>query len=135
MMGSMANILVVDDEPDTLGLIELTLKTAGYDVQTASGGQDALRRLREESFDLVLLDIMMPDMSGYDVLRRLMNEPSQVPPVVFLTAKAADEDRELGRSLGAAGYLVKPTTRGDLLDAVASVIRLAPHPPDASSAV
>jgi DNA-binding response OmpR family regulator len=132
-MGNKANILIVDDEPDTLGLIELTLKTAGYNVQTASGGQDALRKLRDESFDLVLLDIMMPDMSGYEVLKRLMDGPTPPPPVMFLTAKSADEDRELGRSLGAAGYLVKPTTRGDLLDAVASVIRLAPQPPDASA--
>lgn len=131
----MATILVVDDEPDTLGLIELTLKTAGYNVHTAIGGQHALRKIREESFDLVLLDIMMPDLSGYDVLKRLTNEPGPVPPVVFLTAKGGVEDREMGRDLGAAGYLIKPTTRGDLLDTVASVLRLAPRPPDASAGV
>jgi DNA-binding response OmpR family regulator len=134
-MGTKASILIVDDEPDTLGLIELTLKTAGYNVQTASGGQDALRKVRDESFDLVLLDIMMPDMSGYEVLKRLMDAPTPPPPVMFLTAKSAEQDRELGRNLGAAGYLVKPTTRGDLLDAVASVIRLTFQPPDASSGV
>jgi DNA-binding response OmpR family regulator len=131
----MATILVVDDEPDTLGLIELTLKTAGYSVHTAIGGQHALRKLREESFDLVLLDVMMPDLSGYDVLKRLASEQGPVPPVVFLTAKDGADDRELGRSLGASGYLVKPTTRGDLLDAVASVLRLAPRSPDASAEV
>jgi DNA-binding response OmpR family regulator len=125
-MGSKASILIVDDEPDTIGLIELTLRTAGYNVQSAVSGQLALRKIREESFDLVLLDIMMPDMSGYDVLKRLQAEPFPLPPVVFLTAKAAPQDRDMGRSLGAASYLVKPVTRGDLLDTVASVLRLAP---------
>ena len=134
-MASKANILVVDDEPDTLGLIELTLKTAGYNVQTAIGGQHALRKLREESFDLVLLDIMMPDLSGFDVMKRLMNEPGPIPPVVFLTAKSGQQDREMGKSVGAAGYLVKPTTRGDLLDTVATILRLAPPSSDASGAV
>jgi len=131
-MGSKASILVVDDEPDTIGLIELTLKTAGYNVQSAISGQHALRKIRDESFDLVLLDIMMPDISGYEVLRRLQSEAFKVPPVVFLSAKSSQQDRDLGRSLGAAGYLVKPTTRGVLLDTVASVLRLAAGSPDAS---
>jgi DNA-binding response OmpR family regulator len=134
-MGSKASILIVDDEPDTIGLIELTLKTAGYNVQSAISGQQALRKIRDESFDLVLLDIMMPDMSGFDVLKHLLSEPYQVPPVIFLTAKSAQQDKDAGRSLGAAGYLVKPTTRGDLLDAVASILRLAPGSIDASGGV
>ncbi|MEW6567135.1 MAG: response regulator [Chloroflexota bacterium] len=117
-MGASAKILVVDDEPDTVGLIELTLQTAGFDVQTAISGEQALRKVRDESFDLVLLDIMMPDLSGYDVLRRINQEVNPAPPVVFLTAKSRPEDQEMGESLGAAGFLVKPTTRGDLLDAV-----------------
>lgn len=117
-MAPSAKILVVDDEPDTVGLLELTLQTAGYDVQTAGSGQEALRRVRDESFDLVLLDIMMPDLSGYDVLRRIMLEVQPPPPVIFLTAKTRPEDREMGEGLGAAAFLVKPTTRGDLLDAI-----------------
>jgi DNA-binding response OmpR family regulator len=122
----MAKILVVDDEPDTLGLIELTLRTAGYQVQTASGGEEALKKIREESFNLILLDIMMPDVSGYDVMERLSREAIPYPPVVILTAKSRPEDRETGRKLGAAGFLVKPTTRGDLLDAVAVALGRAP---------
>lgn len=118
----MANILVVDDEPDTLGLIELTLQTAGYSVQTAASGEQALHRLREDTFDLVLLDIMMPDVSGFDVMRRAQAQAEHVPPVVFLTARTRKEDRETGASLGAAGFLVKPTTRGDLLDTIRQVI-------------
>ena len=121
-----ANILVVDDEPDTLGLIELTLRTAGYQVQTASGGMEALKKIREESFNLILLDIMMPDVSGYDVLERLSVEAIPFPPVVVLTAKSRPEDREAGMKRGATGFLVKPTTRGDLLDTVAVALGRAP---------
>jgi two-component system OmpR family response regulator len=83
----------------------------------------------------VLLDVMMPDLSGFDVMKRLMNEPGPIPPIVFLTAKSGQQDREMGRSVGAAGYLVKPTTRGDLLDTVATILRLAPPASDASGAV
>jgi DNA-binding response OmpR family regulator len=66
----------------------------------------------------VLLDIMMPDMSGFDVLRVLHSEQDNFPPIIFLTAKGMEEDRELGISLGAHDYLVKPATRGDLLDSI-----------------
>ncbi|MCJ7709145.1 MAG: response regulator [Anaerolineales bacterium] len=121
-----ANILVVDDEPDTLGLIELTLRTAGYHVQTASGGEEALKKIREESFNLILLDVMMPGVSGYDVMERLSVEAIPYPPVIFLTAKSRPEDREAGMKRGAVGFLVKPTTRGDLLDAVAVALGRAP---------
>jgi two-component system OmpR family response regulator len=111
-------ILVVDDEIDTLGLIELTLQTAGYDVKTAPSGEEALKQLRAGGFDAVLLDEMMPDRTGSDVLRTLREENVAVPPVIFLTAKSRPEDRAAGASLGAADYLVKPTTRGQLLDAI-----------------
>lgn len=112
------SVLIVDDEPDTLGLIELTLQTAGYQVVTAANGDQALGLLENESFDLLLLDIMMPGKTGFDVVRELRSSERQVPPIVFLTAKYQDEDREIGDSLGAAAYLKKPTTRGDLLDAI-----------------
>jgi two-component system OmpR family response regulator len=117
MIGS-ARILVVDDEPDTLGLIELTLQTAGYQVKTAANGEQALSLVRQDTYDLVLQDVMMPDLSGFDVLRILNSELPAPPAVVFLTAKNREEDRRTGKSLGAVGYLAKPTTRGQLLDAV-----------------
>jgi DNA-binding response OmpR family regulator len=115
-------ILVVDDEPDTLGLIELTLSTAGYDVRTAFDGKTALALLGQEPFDLLLLDIMMPDLSGFEVVQQLQAGSSPVPPLVFLTAKNRPEDRELGNALGARAYLVKPTTRGQLLDVIHKVL-------------
>ncbi len=111
-------ILVVDDEPDTLGLIQLTLQTAGFEVDTAANGTQAIDRATQDHYDLIVLDVMMPDLSGFEVLRRLQAGTSGLPPVVFLTAKARPEDRQAGESLGATAYLIKPTTRGQLLDIV-----------------
>lgn len=119
-------ILVVDDEPDTLGLIELTLATAGYEVRTGFDGKTALALLRQEAFDLLLLDIMMPDISGFEVVLQLQADATPLPPVIFLTAKSRPEDRERGNALGARAYLVKPTTRGQLLDAIHKVIGASP---------
>ncbi len=130
-MSGLARILVVDDEPDTLGLIELTLETAGYEVQTAPNGSQALRMLEEEYYDVVLLDVMMPDISGFDVLRTLRARSGEAPPVIFLTAKARPEDRDAGRGLGAVGYLIKPATRGQLLDMVQRALAKA-EPDDAA---
>jgi DNA-binding response OmpR family regulator len=121
-------ILVADDEPDTLGLIQLTLETAGFDVDTAANGTQALERAQGDTYDLILLDVMMPDISGYDVLRKLQADSGRVPPVVFLTAKGRPEDRRTGEDLGAAAYLIKPTTRGQLLDTVREVLDKPPRP-------
>ena len=119
---SSARILIVDDEPDTLGLIELTLQTAGFSVRTATNGDQALGLILEDTFDLLLLDIMMPGMTGFDLLQILHDRQADVPPVVFLTAKSRQEDRDKGEELGAAAFLTKPTTRGDLLDTIRSIL-------------
>ena len=110
-------VLIVDDERDTLDLIDLTLRTAGYDIHLANSGEESLEMIRSNTFDIVLLDIMMPDMSGFDVLRTLKEE-SDNHPVVFLTAKAMPEDRQEGMDLGADDFLAKPVTRGSLLDTI-----------------
>lgn len=123
-------ILVVDDEPDTLGLVELTLQTAGYEVVTAPNGDEAMKRIRQGGLDLVLLDIMMPGISGGDVLRVLREEKVPIPPVIFFTAKGQPQDKDDVRALGAAEYLVKPTTRGQLLDAI-RMVSGKPARPDA----
>jgi len=116
MTATPARILVVDDEPDTLGLVQLTLETAGYDVKAAASGGEALLLAQQHTFDAILLDIMMPDISGFDVCRRLQTTLTPVPAIVFLTAKNRPEDRETGEALGASAYLLKPITRGQLLD-------------------
>lgn len=113
-----ARILIVDDDPDTLKLMELTVKSAGHKVSLATGGEDCLSLVRAESFDLILLDIMMPDISGFDVLRELRAEDFPLPPVVILTARNRPEDQEIGIGLGAHSYLLKPITRGKLMDVI-----------------
>jgi DNA-binding response OmpR family regulator len=130
-MTDALRILVVDDEPDTLGLIKLTLQTAGYQVQTATGGREGLRLIREEPLDVVILDIMMPDVSGFDVMRELNNDPTPPPPVIFLTARSSEDAQETGMSLGVSHYLLKPITRGSLLDAINQALGTTPEP-DAS---
>jgi DNA-binding response OmpR family regulator len=115
-MPKPTRILVVDDEIDTLELIELTLRTAGYVVQTVDNGRDALKAANKDSFDVIMLDIMMPDMSGFDVLRAMRENLDSVPPFIFLTASKRSSDQETGEDLGAVSYLVKPITRGRLLD-------------------
>jgi len=125
-MNPTSRILIVDDEPDTLGLIELTLQTAGFRVQTATHGEQALRLMRNDTYDLILLDVMMPGLTGFDVVRRLREEEIPTPPIIFLTAKSSEDDIEIGEGLEAAAYLIKPTTRGQLLDAIKQALEETP---------
>lgn len=118
-------ILVVDDEPDTLGLIDLTLQTAGFDVDTALSAELALQLFRQETYDLLLLDVMMPGTSGFDLVRTMQTDPGIVPPVIFLTAKNQPEDRAEGERLGSINFLIKPTTRGQLLDAIRAALEIS----------
>jgi two-component system copper resistance phosphate regulon response regulator CusR len=117
-MSDNAHILVVDDQADTLALLELTLQTAGYSVQTASNGEEAINLLSHDSFDALVLDIMMPEINGFEVIRKLDEQNIVHPPIVFLTARVGIDDRQIGEKLGAIAYLTKPATRGQLLDAV-----------------
>ena len=121
-MADQTRILIVDDEADTVGLLELTLQPAGYLTESSFNGFQAIEKIKNEQFDLVLLDIMMPELSGFDVIRTLNEEAVPLPPVVFLTARGRTVDIETGNSLGAAGYLVKPATRGQLLDAISAAL-------------
>jgi DNA-binding response OmpR family regulator len=127
-MASSGKILVIDDEPDTVGLIELTLATAGYEVHGARSGDEGLKLALANKYDLLLVDLMMPGMSGFDLMRKLQTRGGQAAetPIVILTARSRPEDREMGERLGAVGYLVKPATRGQLLDAVRRVLREIP---------
>ena len=121
-------ILVIDDEPDTVGLLELTLKTAGFEVHGARNGDEGLRLALENKYDVLLVDLMMPGMSGFDLMRTLQEKGGAAArtPIIILTARGRPEDREMGERLGAVGYLVKPATRGQLLDAVRRVLREVP---------
>lgn len=121
------HILVIDDDVDTVNLIRLVLQRAGYRVTTATHWDEILEKLRfselnMDTIDLVILDIMMPDRSGYDVFLTIQVILHPVPPVIFLSAKYGMDDILKASDLGAAKYLTKPTTPGKLRQAVEAVL-------------
>jgi DNA-binding response OmpR family regulator len=108
-MNSGAKILVVDDESDVLMLCRVNLEYEGYDVVEAHNGQEALERVAQESPDLILLDVMMAGMDGWQVLKTLKNNPETSNiPVVMLTAKVTERDQITGLTGGASDYITKP---------------------------
>ena len=126
-------ILVVDDDPDILQFVEMNLDLEGFDAQTAESGRIALEVARERPPDLILLDVMMPELDGLTVLRRLRSSPATSSiPVVLLTAKALAEDRVRGLDLGADDYITKPFDIEELLARVKAVLRRAQQMRDLS---
>ena len=109
-------ILVVDDEPEAVELVEFNLKQAGYAVTTAADGAEALKKARSQTPDLVVLDVMLPEMDGFEICKTLRLDPATARvPIIMLTAKAAEIDRVLGLELGADDYLTKPFSPRELL--------------------
>lgn len=119
-----ARVLVVDDEPDIVALVAYHLAKAGYRVSTASTGPEALRSAAEERPALIVLDLMLPGMSGFDVLEQLraVEETSGVA-VLMLTARKEEQDRIRGLSLGADDYLTKPFSPHELVLRVGAILR------------
>lgn len=104
-----ACVLAVDDDALLLRLVELNLSKMGIKVIRAGSGKEALQKAEEEKPDLIILDIMMPQMDGYEVLRRLKeNKVTREIPVLMLTAKSSHQDRERSAEMGAADYIAKP---------------------------
>jgi DNA-binding response OmpR family regulator len=125
-METIASILVVDDNPDLLENIGLTLETAGYQVLTAEDGIDALNVLESNIVDLILADIGMPHMNGYQLYERTRQNPEWLMiPFLFLTARAMDSDIRYGKELGVDDYLTKPIEPEDLLATVNGKLRRA----------
>jgi DNA-binding response OmpR family regulator len=119
-------ILVVDDQASLLANVGLTLEAAGYRVLTATDGVQALGVLESQSVDLILADIAMPRMNGYQLFERVQQNPEWVMvPFVFLTARAMDSDIRYGKQLGVDDYLIKPIEPEDLLAAVQGRLRRA----------
>ncbi len=117
-------ILVADDEPDVLDLVALNLQRAGFDVLKADDGEQALRLAREEMPALLVLDLMMPGLSGLEVTKLLKQSPQTARiPVVMLTAKADEVDRIVGLELGADDYVTKPFSPREIVLRVQSVLR------------
>lgn len=119
----MPRILVVDDDPGILTLVSYRLSKSGFEVDTAPSGAAALQRVAEEPPALVLLDILMPGMSGLEVLEQLRaTEATARLPVIMLTAKAQESDIERGFALGATDYIVKPFSPRELVSRVQAVL-------------
>src|SRR5689334_1867545 len=121
----MALILVVDDQPQLLNSVQMTLELAGYRVCTAGTGIEALAVLQAQPIDLILTDIGMPQLDGYQLCRRVRADGRwSAIPLLFLTARRAEEDIRYAKSLGADDYLMKPIEPEDLLAAVDTCLRL-----------
>jgi two-component system, OmpR family, response regulator len=117
----MPTVMVVDDEPDTLKLVTLMLSRAGYQVLAVERGKDALVQASKQRPDVILLDVMLPDIDGFLVAQKLHAQMENTPPILFFTSMNAPEDQVTGRTLG-DGYLVKPVRLTTLLDIVHKVI-------------
>jgi len=116
-------ILVVDDDPVIVRLLEVNLRLDGYEVETASRGEEALERAAATGPDLVILDVMMPGLDGWETCRRLREQPSfGSTPVVFLSARAQDDDRARGLELGSVSYVTKPFDPVKLMELVRSLL-------------
>jgi len=120
----MKKILVVEDDPAHLLALEDNLKFAGYEVSTARSGRSALEALKQEKFDLIILDIMLPYIDGFEVCRRLRRSDAETP-VIMLTAKIQEKDRVQGLDLGADDYITKPFSVAELLARIRAVFRRA----------
>lgn len=103
----MTRVLIVDDEPDILLMLRVNLEADGFETALAADGETALRRIDEERFDVVLLDVMMPVMDGWGVLQGLSEDPA-APRVIVLSAKSSDRDQLRALELGASDYITKP---------------------------
>lgn len=138
----MKTVLVIEDEPEMRRNIARLLKLEGYDAAIAEDGKAGLRLARERKPDLILCDVMMPEMDGHDVLRALRQDPElRSVPFIFLTARGEKSDQRSGMNLGADDYLTKPVDNEELLAAVAARLTRAEQTvraefaPDFSSAV
>jgi len=121
-----ARVLIVEDEPDIRDLLAFHLERQGYHVTRSRTGADALRQVRARPPDLILLDLMLPELGGLDVCRRLRQDPRTASvPIVMLTARGEEVDRILGLELGADDYIVKPFSPKEVVARVRAVLRRA----------
>ena len=116
----MARILIVEDDESIRGLIKMTLSMENYDTEESDNGQTAYELIQEETFDLILLDIMLPGMDGYQLLQKVKGKEI---PVIFLTAKISVQDKVFGLKMGADDYITKPFEPIELLARIETVLR------------
>src|SRR4051812_36029661 len=123
MSAHPARILLVDDEQSVQKLLSYPLRKEGYEVVPALDGEEALSRARDQSFDLIVLDVMLPKMDGFEVCRKLRADSAV--PIIMLTAKAEEFDKVLGLELGADDYITKPFSMREFRSRVKAVLRRA----------
>jgi two-component system OmpR family response regulator len=129
-----ARLLVVEDDPNILELLSASLRFAGFEVVTAMGGFEALRAVERHRPDLVVLDVMLPDVDGFDVARRLRSgnattSAGSMLPILFLTARDATEDKVAGLTLGGDDYITKPFSLEEAIARIRTILRRASSGP------
>ncbi len=121
--GTITKILVAEDERDIRDLIAFTLRFAGYEVVTASNGEEAVERAAAESPDLILLDVRMPRLTGYDACKIIKADPNLTDvPVIFLSAKGQESEIQAGLDAGAEEYLLKPFAPDELTKRIQEIL-------------
>ncbi len=117
-------IAIIDDEEAMVQLLFLELESEGYDVLTAGNGVSGLKLIRDKQPDLVLLDIMMPGLNGYEVIKNVKEDPAlRDIPIIMLTARSQDEDIQKGLDLGADDYVTKPFHAGLLVKRIGTLLK------------
>ncbi|MEQ8171519.1 MAG: response regulator transcription factor, partial [Candidatus Eremiobacterota bacterium] len=122
----MIKALLIDDDVELLGLLEIYFSRNSIEISRATSGEGALSLLEKEKFDIAILDVMMPNMNGFEVLKKI-NASYSYLPVIMLTAKNDEIDRILGLEIGADDYIVKPFNSRELLARVRAVLRRKEH--------
>ena len=123
--GERYTVLVIEDNDHIRKLVEQILRSEGYETVSACGGREGLKCFRQGHPDIVLCDVMMPEVDGFDVLKEIRKEPRGLYlPFVFLTGKGSRDDVRSGMNLGADDYLMKPVTAGELIETVETRLRL-----------
>ncbi|WP_114416496.1 response regulator transcription factor [Marinospirillum perlucidum] len=125
----MAKVLVVDDEPNIVLSLEFLMQQAGFSVLTAEDGETALQKVEQENPDLLLLDISLPGISGFEVLEKLRNQDAyRQLPIIMLTAHGREVEKEKGMALGADDYVTKPFSTQQLVNQVKNLLDPASKP-------
>ena len=120
----LARVLVVDDEPDLVRILEFGLKAAGYQVDTAYDGQEGLKKAREQKPDIILLDLMLPKLDGYKVCRLLkFDERYKHIPIMILSARTQEGDQNLAHEMGANRFLTKPYEFAEILEHIRALLK------------
>ena len=120
---SMAKILIVDDSPTELHVLAKILQQAGHDALTASDGEAGIVAAKAQNPDVILMDVVMPGINGFQATRKLSRDPqTQHIPILMVTTKDQETDREWGMRQGAKGYLVKPVEGRELLDSIGELL-------------